>query len=218
MAKKNFYVVVKGVVPGIYKTWAECQKNTSGYPGAIFKGFETKEEADAFFENGRMYEDQKTVKKQGITGEAGCQLRLEQEAEAIAYVDGSYEHSRKEYAYGVVMFYEGKEEHFAAKAAEPDMVSMRNVAGEIEGAKKAMLYCMEKGIKTLDIYYDYEGVEKWCTGVWKANKVGTKRYKEFYDEAKKCVNVRFVKVKGHSGDKYNDLADALAKGALGIEV
>ncbi len=27
----------------------------------------------------------------------------------------------------------------------------------------------------------------------------------------------FVKVKGHSGDKYNDLADRLAKDALGIQ-
>ncbi|HAX73386.1 MAG TPA: hypothetical protein DCY20_07670, partial [Firmicutes bacterium] len=28
------------------------------------------------------------------------------------------------------------------------------------------------------------------------------------------VNVQFVKVKGHSGDKYNDLADALANEAM----
>ena len=35
-------------------------------------------------------------------------------------------------------------------------------------------------------------------------------------DIKKYVDIKFVKVKGHSGDKYNDLADKLAKEALGI--
>lgn len=213
MAKKNFYVVLKGVVPGIYKTWAECQKNTSGYPGAIFKGFVTQEEAEAFYKSGQEGEQDHVQPGQLNVGHpVGTR-----QAEAVAYVDGSYEHSKKEYAYGVVMFYEGKEEHFADKASEPSMVEMRNVAGEIEGAKKAMSFCIEKGIKSLDIFYDYEGIEKWCTGAWKTNKIGTKNYKAFYDEAKQRLDIRFIKVKGHSGDKYNDLADALAKGALGIK-
>ena len=46
---------------------------------------------------------------------------------------------------------------------------MRNVAGEIEGAKLAMQFCIDNHIEEIDIYYDYEGVEKWCTGVWKTN-------------------------------------------------
>ena len=65
------------------------------------------------------------------------------------------------------------------------------------------------------ICFDYEGIEKWCTGAWKANKTGTIAYREFYQKACTQVNIRFVKVKGHSGDKYNDLADKLAKEAVG---
>ena len=79
-----------------------------------------------------------------------------------------------------------------------------------------MRYCIENGIKKLDLYHDYEGIAKWCTGEWKATKPVTKRYKEFYDSIKNKLDVRFIKVKGHSGDKYNDRADALAKSALGI--
>ena len=48
MAKKNFYAVRVGITPGIYKTWDECSKNTSKFPGAVFKGFESYEEAEAF--------------------------------------------------------------------------------------------------------------------------------------------------------------------------
>ncbi len=36
---------------------------------------------------------------------------------------------------------------------------MRNVAGEIEGAKLAMQFCIDNHIEEIDIYYDYEGVE-----------------------------------------------------------
>lgn len=67
-------------------------------------------------------------------------------------------------------------------------------------------FAIDNHIEEIDIYYDYEGVEKWCTGAWKANKSGTISYKQFYDEIKKSVKVSFNKVKGHSGDKYNDVA------------
>ena len=50
----------------------------------------------------------------------------------------------------------------------------------------------------------------------KTNKEGTIAYKAYYDEAKEKVSVRFQKVTGHSGDKYNDYADKLAKQALGL--
>ena len=93
---------------------------------------------------------------------------------------------------------------------------MRNVAGEIYGSMAAMKYALEKGIKKLSIYYDYMGIAKWCTGAWKANKTGTRAYQAFYQEVIKKVQVHFVKVKGHSNDKYNDRADHLAKSALGI--
>ena len=64
--------------------------------------------------------------------------------------------------------------------------------------------------------YDYEGIAKWCTGEWKTKKEGTAAYKRFYDGIKDRLQVRFVKVKGHSNDEYNDMADMLAKSALGI--
>ncbi|MDU2709992.1 MAG: RNase H family protein, partial [Finegoldia magna] len=44
----------------------------------------------------------------------------------------------------------------------------------------------------------------------------TKSYKKFIDEIKPQIDINFVKVKGHSNDTYNDMADELAKEALGI--
>ncbi|MBR1740809.1 MAG: RNase H, partial [Lachnospiraceae bacterium] len=62
----------------------------------------------------------------------------------------------------------------------------------------------------------YEGIAKWCNGAWKTNKEGTKAYRAFYEEMAKGMEIRFEKVRGHSGDKYNDMADHLARQALGL--
>lgn len=203
---KKFYAVVKGFNAGVYTTWGECQQNINGFSGAIFKGFSTKQEAEEFMANNGENQNNETEKI----------ARIYTRSEAIAYVDGSYDDIKEQYAYGMVMFFDGGEEHFAEKFSNPEMTTMRNVAGEIEGAKRAMTFCVDNGVKSIDIVYDYEGIEKWCTGVWRTNKPETRAYKDFYNQISKSVKVNFVKVKGHSGDKYNDMADTLAKGALGL--
>ncbi|ALS24266.1 MULTISPECIES: ribonuclease H [Paenibacillus] len=52
MAKSKFYVVWEGRRPGIYKTWAECQAQTNGYPQAKFKAYESESDAKKAFEAG----------------------------------------------------------------------------------------------------------------------------------------------------------------------
>ena len=50
MAKKQkYYVVWKGIKPGIYETWEECQKQIKGIEGAQYKSFENKAQAQFAF-------------------------------------------------------------------------------------------------------------------------------------------------------------------------
>lgn len=53
MAKKQpkYYVVWEGHRPGVYHSWTECQKQTSGYPDAKFRSFTSLAEAKAAFSN-----------------------------------------------------------------------------------------------------------------------------------------------------------------------
>ncbi len=44
--KQKYYVVWKGVSPGIYTSWTDCQLQTKGYEGAQYKSFNTLEEAE----------------------------------------------------------------------------------------------------------------------------------------------------------------------------
>lgn len=196
MAKKKFYGVRKGYKTGIFDSWDECKRHISGYKGAEFKGFTTYEEAEQF-----VYPENKDTKLEGDYIEA--------------YVDGSYEHSIKRYGSGIVILKNGEivhKKYFGGNS--PEYVTMRNVAGEIMASEYAMNYCIENNEKNLILYYDYKGIENWCTGEWKANKEGTIKYKDFYNKIKKKLNVRFVKVAAHSGNKYNDIADELAKNGV----
>ena len=205
----KYYAVQRGRSTGVFFSWPECQKQVAGFSGAVFKSFTTLEEAEAFAKGGeKSITKIKNIKEESNTVKDPDAL--------IAYVDGSYNSGNKEFSYGMVLLRGTEEQTFYQKFADEDLASMRNVAGEIKGAEAAMRYAVEKGFRKLYIYHDYEGIARWCQGAWKTNKEGTKAYKEYFDSIKDQVEVVFVKVAAHTGDKYNEMADKLAKQALGI--
>ena len=50
--KNKFYVVWKGLTPGVYDSWEACKKEVEGFQGALYKGFPDKDSADAAFAKG----------------------------------------------------------------------------------------------------------------------------------------------------------------------
>ena len=46
MKKNKYYVVWRGVEPGIYESWTDCQLQTKGFEGAIYKSFDNRQEAE----------------------------------------------------------------------------------------------------------------------------------------------------------------------------
>ena len=50
--KKKYYVVWRGLQPGIYENWQDCQAQIKGYPHASFKSFLSREAAQKAFEAG----------------------------------------------------------------------------------------------------------------------------------------------------------------------
>ena len=191
----KYYAVKNGRKIGIFTDWESCRMQVDGFSGAEYKSFSKEADAKAY-----------------LKGEQPLPI-----SETVAYVDGSFNAKTGEYSFGAVIFQDGNAAEYSEKFSDIEMAEMRNVAGEIKGAEFVMRYCIERGIKSVKIVYDYMGIEAWATGKWKTNKVGTIAYKAYYDSVKDKLFVKFEKVKGHSGDKYNDRADALAKEALGIK-
>ncbi len=212
MAK--FYAVKKGRVTGIFKSWDECKAQVDGYTGAQYKSFGSAAEAAQFLGWANDKADTKQVLDKN---KEELEIIPKNDLHIIAYVDGSYNIATGEYGSGAVLITTKGEVNLSEKGSDESLASMRNVAGEIKGAEAAMRYAVDNGYKSITIYHDYEGISKWCLGQWKRNKEGTIAYKEMYDILSKKVDIDFVKVKGHSGDKYNDIADKLAKEAAGVE-
>ncbi len=217
MAEK-YYAVKVGAQTGIFRTWDECREKVSGYPGALYKSFATQGEALAYLGLNKepcLGSDVDTDLTPGEEkGFFGADDVLNGPDRVKIYVDGSFNSATREFSYGMVALREEREETFCKKFDDKELATMRNVAGEIKGAEAAMQYALDRGIPAIAIYHDYEGIAKWCLGEWKTNRKGTKAYKEFFDKASKEIDIKFVKVTGHSNDKYNDMADQLAKKAL----
>ena len=190
----KYYAVRIGRNPGIYHTWDECKRETMGFKGASFKKFSTLEDAEDFINE--VEEDKKESAEKD---------------ELVVYVDGSYRNKDKSHSYGVYMFND-EEEYTYSKRFFKDS-DMRNVSGEIKGAMRAMEEAVKLGKKKIYLHYDYEGIRSWALGFWKTNKEGTIYYKNFYDSIKDKLEVKFIKVEAHSGVKYNELVDKLAKEA-----
>ncbi|WP_297713105.1 ribonuclease H family protein [Clostridium sp.] len=208
MISLKYYAVYKGKsgAPKIFTSWEECKKEVIGFKGAIYKSFTTEKDAINFI----------ALNSEGKTAEMSEEL-IEDEEGLFIYVDGSFSVDKGNYSYGLVAVKDGEIIYKdKGKGFDKEAVSLRNVSGEVLGAKMAVEYAIENGFKEITIAYDYQGVESWALGTWKRNNRITVEYNEFMQSKMNEVKIRFKKIKGHSGHKYNDLADKLAKEALGI--
>src|SRR5690554_2286530 len=178
MAKRKFYAVKSGKIPGIYQTWNQAEEQVKGFSGAEYKSFPTLEEAERYIlgEQSKM-QSNLNGKDYDINEEIEKKIKNLDKDEVIAFVDGSYSPDvggREKYGFGAVLFIKGhKQKQFKAYVNEEYMDS-RNVAGEITGVMESLLWTIENNKKEITIYYDYEGIEKWANKEWKANKIITK--------------------------------------------
>lgn len=207
MSPKKTYAVRRGRETGLFQTWADCQKQVIGFSGAEYKSFKTLKEAEEYISGA----SEEVVGENFVTDDGNQSAEV-----VVAYVDGSYDVTRHQYGSGLVILWKGYKQEFSFKGDTPGLADMRNVAGEIVGAQRAMEFAVENNAKKVVIYYDYEGIEKWCTGAWKAKKEGTQMYVKAYEKLKKHIEIEFVKVRAHTGDKYNEEADILAKKAIDL--
>lgn len=158
------------------------------------------------------------------------------------YIDGSFSEPLQNYSYGFVAVQEtpilnaDKTEveiwdgcrittptvihHENGVGNNKDAVSMQQVGGEMLGAMKALLFAKKNGLKRVIIFFDYKGIALHALGGWKRSTIFSKVYydwmQKFFQE-NSDMQIHFCKVDAHTGDDFNEIADGLAKLALGIK-
>lgn len=110
----------------------------------------------------------------------------------------------------------------------PSFVQSRNIGGEIIAAGLGFKWCVyyisqlqqlgDKEKYKVAIYHDYIGISEWIKPhykkKWNAESPCSRIYVGLMENALvqgNCI-LEFVKVKAHSGNKWNEVADAIAGG------
>lgn len=144
------------------------------------------------------------------------------------YVDGSYNPQTAHWGGGAAILDDEETEVLhTIQVTGFDSNGSRQINGELASSIMSLEYVLNHSDRFEDkhiaIYYDYLGIEKWATGEWSARKDVSRDYsirvKNLMLALKVMhqIEVSFHKVKAHSSDKYNDLADQLSKDACGVK-
>lgn len=151
---------------------------------------------------------------------------------AELYTDGSYNKSIPDLTRGgAVIIFNDKPYAFIKVTTNKKMyVSQWNVGGELLAAQIGLNMILNElqqfatqGIEvplSMELYHDYIGIHDFVrpsakTGkVWKANTESGLFYKEFYKEIcnRYSTQINFNWIKSHSGNKWNEIVDMIAKG------
>lgn len=206
----KFYAVRTGRQPGIYTTWAACEKQVKGFPGAVYKAFPTKAQALAFVED--RLSDSNVPPPLTATAPAGAPAI----PDAVhIWVDGSClpnTNGRLSFGWAYVVLDNERELHRASGNDVPaEARRHRNVAGEIQAVLQALEWCRERGVTAAAIHFDYQGLASWVEGTWKTMTPFTRAYAESVRAL--GMTLTWHKVQAHSGEPYNELVDQLAREA-----
>lgn len=129
------------------------------------------------------------------------------------YVDGSHCSLENINGLGCVMVENNKEIYTISKQTKGN--DQWNVGAEIDSALTAVDWAIENEYESVIINYDFMGIEMWATGSWNANNPITSSYARKMRQLAQQINISFNKIKAHSGNEFNDLADMLARQAIG---
>lgn len=196
----KFYAF-KGEENRIFTDWNECREYMTGKKGYEYKSFSTREEAAAYL-NGKNYYDEL------IAADIAAGY-------AVAYTDGSYDEGVGKYSYGAIVTKDGKNfTELSGFGSDGEFLPSRNIAGEVSGVIEAARWAVMSGVKRLKIYHDYAGLALWQSGEWRVSSPVSRYYKNTLRDYIRAVDIHFIKVGGHTNDKYNDKVDLLAKRAL----
>lgn len=213
-----YYAVRKGSTIGIFTNWNECSQSVKGFPGAKFKRFETKREAEEFI---GMQED--VPKKQKHP------KMIFDHVDYYVYTDGACSNNGKldsKSGFGIYFgdadprnvssIIEGKHTNNIA-----ELTAILNtypiISSDIKANKQIVIVTdSEYAIKCVTTMGDRCESEGWVKEIPNKELV-----KSVYNTYKNVDNVKFMYTKAHTneGDLHslgNSGADKLANEAIGL--
>ena len=177
MAKK-FYTVKVGRTPGVYETWAECESQVKQFPGAKFKSFLTRSEAERALAQGW-----ETGVGKGIAVKPHKFAQTDNYIKNSLSVDAACSGNPGEMEYQCVDTDTG-EQIFASKLYPHGT----NNIGEFLAIVDALRYLHEKGDKSTPVYSDSVSAIAWVRNERvKTNLYRTEKTEELFKDIEKAI-------------------------------
>ncbi|MCP4688869.1 MAG: ribonuclease HI [Desulfobacterales bacterium] len=223
--RKKFYAVVRGVKPGIYTKWFGAdgaQIQVQGFPGAVYKGFKTLKEAEAW----RTGAGARRASARGGGRQPGSKSRgrraappvSTEKADVIIYTDGGCLGNPGPGGYGVVTIAGGETSEVSGGRRHTTnnrmelmacIVALENMAPD----KRVVLYTDSKYVVNA---IEKGWARKWRANNWMRTKTDPAKNPDLFQRLLDLVDqrsVRFNWVKGHADNPFNERCDELAKAA-----
>lgn len=239
--KKNYYIVKKGRKTGVFYSWADCQPQVQGFGGAVYKGFVTRQEAEAWYgkpvapapsEKGSAPSYSKPLS----LSEAEAKFPAHRKVVAVSifqnglylpdeltiFTDGScLVNPNGPGGFAAVFLDKANREFLRISGGEPCSTNNRM---ELRAAYEAMKVIDDGTVHHVTFHTDSKYLQKcfanhWIRN-WKRNGWKTREGKDVLnqdlwkalDSLISRHQVTFDWTKGHVGTKYNELCDQMAKG------
>lgn len=214
--KKKFYAVRKGRKPGIYTQWfgeGGAQVQVVEFPGAVYRGFPTKAEAEAFLQG---KQNRKIAPKSSEKPENEPVNETPGNGRVVIHTDGGALNNPGPGGYGVVID-DGKNRRELSGGYR----LTTNNRMELTACIKALEALTKPSDVILysDSKYVVDGVtkgwaEKWRKNNWMRNKTDKALNPDLWQrllDLLKRHRVEFRWVRGHAGNAGNERCDVLVR-------
>jgi ribonuclease HI len=219
----KYYAVAAGRTTGIFTSWPIAKAQVEGFPGAIYKSFKTREQAEAFLADpvvGNGPKKTGSSRKPQDKNPVGSD-RDWPDGTIVVYTDGSAIGNPGPGGYGVVI---QKQPDGPARELSGGYGHTTNNRMEMTGVIKALQALQGTGSPVVvhsDSRYVVDALTKgWAAGWekrgWKRSNGQPALNPDLWKQLLPLVqsmNVRFVWVRGHSGNPLNERCDELANTA-----
>lgn len=217
MAAKKFYAIAVGRRPGIYENWPQAQAQVLGFQGAVYKGFPSRQQAEAWLENpptkyNRPQRQQPAAKKPHVAPPVP-------EDAILVYSDGGARNNPGPGGYGVLIVDGSQRREISGGFSHTTNNRM-----ELMGCIVALRYLADDN-RPICLYTDssyvVNGISKgwaknWRRKGWIKSDGKPALNPDLWDELLQLTERRAITfnwVKGHAGHPENERCDELAVAA-----
>ena len=214
--KKKYYSVAVGRKTGVYESWSETEAQVKGFPGAKFKGFSTRKEAEDWllcpvYDSGPGRKKKKNQVENRVD---------DHPADAIAiYTDGGALNNPGPGGYGIVILVDDRRQELSG-----GFRLTTNYRMELTACIVALEQLEQKDrpiILYSDSRYVVNGINrgwaaKWRRNGWKKADGKEAVNQDLWTRLLDCIDdldITFKWVRGHSGHPLNERCDRLAVAA-----